>query len=469
MKMSSRRLRIKPVANVPVRRGKVNSENIRTGGAGENEEKEDLTKSKEEGTDTPSVEGNSLDINFSPCDGSEQNDIPHSVASSSSESVDLDLKDANEISAAGLFSADKTIKSQGSISDVEAEVAASDSTTSKNESLISGTTLVTDKRIPPGLVRKRMKPPVSIPAITRRPRELTKVLNDDKPECISSLVNGNKNIQEECAQQSTIRNENVSERSNVILSCSPKVDNDVPFAGGTGIGVGVPGITQIIHTGTAIRPQHDNSVNIPMQLDRKAEAPQSLPEPDLPAEGAGEGCSSLLLKSSSSQVNAFQRSRFVKPCPRILDPSICKLKFMGSSVNNNNESDDSRKTHSSDSFPLHNNFRKGMPEYGRPRLALQTPNVTDGIESHKQGSGASTSESEDESRRCLSDASTISPPVRKAIETSRGRFVRPAPRFIEASVRRNSIQSNASESEEELRKGTSTVTPCHKRQTDVTR
>jgi hypothetical protein len=69
----------------------------------------------------------------------------------------------------------------------------------------------------------------------------------------------------------------------------------------------------------------------------------------------------------------------------------------------------------------------------------------------------------------MSDESNLSPQIRKPIETSRGRFVRPTPRFMEASVRRNSMQSSASESEEEIKKGTIIATSPQKGQTDVTR
>jgi hypothetical protein len=465
--MASRRLRIKPVANVPIRRGKVNSENVRTGEAGENEEKEDVTKSEQEGSDTLSIGGNSLNINPSPCEGSEQNDIPLDVViASSSQSIDSCLKNVNEMSSASPHGTDETIKSQESVSVGEAEVAASELATCKNKSLILGTTPSSDK-VPPGLVRKRMKPPVSIPVVTRRPRELIKIVSDDKPESISSLVNCDRNIQEENVQQDVVTNENVSEGTSMIFPCYQKGNNELSSLVGKVIGLGVPGITQIIPTGTAIRPQHDSNVGVSRQIDGNGEAPQSLPEPDLPSEGAGGGgCSNVLLKPSSSQVNVVQRSRFIKPRPQILDPSIRKRKFVGSSMSNC-ETDDSVKAHSSDSFTFHNNSGKDMPEHGKPRPDWQTPNLTDRTESLKQGN-ASASESEDEARRCMSDASGISPPARKSVETSRGRFVRQTPRFIEASVRRHSMQSNASESEEEFWKRTSVATSPQKRHADLT-
>jgi hypothetical protein len=457
--MASRRLRLKPVANVPIRRGKNESENVMSGRGGENGEKEDLIKHKqEEASGARSVGGNSQDANYSPLEDNEQNNSPHSVA---------DFKEAAETSAASSHDTEETIKLQVSISGLEAEAAGSEPATIKSESCISGISPVSDKKVPPGLVRKRMKPPVIIPAATRRPRELSGVLNNDKLGSVSSAVNCNKNVQEECAQQHTVRNEDVSEMDSLILPCFSKGSNEVPLPSGKGIGVGVPGIARLIPTGTAIRPQYDRNIGV-STLDMKGEAPQSLPEPDLPSEGAGGGYSSVLPKPSTSQVNVVQRSRFIKPSPCILDPSIRKRKFMGNSTSNN-ESDDSLKMHGSDSLSYHNSSGKVMPEDGRLGPMWQTPDVADQTDSQKQGSGASASESEEEPRKCMSDASNVSPLIRKPIETSRGRFVRPTPRFMEASVRRNSIQSSASESEEEFRKGTSMATLPHKKQTDVTR
>lgn len=466
--MASRRLRIKPVANVPIRRGKNECENVKSGRASETGEKEDLIKQKQEdASDTRPVDGHSQDINCSPLEGSEQNNIPQSVADLCSQSVNPGFNDAAETSTAGPHDAEETIKSQVSISSVEAEAVGSESATTKCESFISGILPVSEKKVPPGLVRKRMKPPVSIHAVARRPRVSSEILNEDKLGSTSSVVNCNKNVQEDCTQQHTVRNEDVSERASLTLPCYPKENNEVSFSGGKGIGVGVPGVTQTIPTGTAIRPQYDRNIGV-STLDVNGEAPQSLPEPDLPSEGAGGGYSSVLLKPSASQVNVVQRSRFIKPSPCILDPSMRKRKFAGSSISDN-ESDDSRKIQSSDSLPYHNSSGKVMPEHDRPRPAWRIPNVTNRTESQKQGSEASASESEDESRKCMSDASNVSPLIRKPVETSRGRFVRPTPRFMEASVRRNSMQSSASESEEEFRKGTSMATSPHKRQTDVTR
>jgi hypothetical protein len=351
--------------------------------------------------------------------------VPHNVIASSSQRTDSCLEGISEMSSASLHGVGETLKSQESISVGEAEVIASESAVSKP--LMSGTTAISDK-VAPGLVRNRVKPPVTIPAVARRPRELNKIQTDNRPESISSLINCNRNIQEEDLQQSMVTNESVSERAS-IFPCYQKGNNEASFSGGNGIGVGIPGITQIIPTGTAIRPQHGSNIGVSTQLDGNGEASQSLPEPDLPSEGAGGGHSNVLQKPSFSQ-----RSRFIKPIPQILDPSIRKRKFMGSSTSNC-ESDDSSQAHSSE----------------------------------KQRNGASASESEDRSKRCISDANSISPPVRKSIETPRGRFVKQTPRFIEASVRRHSVQSNASETEEEFCKRTSLVTSPHKRHADLTR
>jgi hypothetical protein len=400
--MASRRFRIRPVANVPIRRGKVSTENTGSDVAGENVEKEDLTQSDQlETSNTPSVE-------------------------------------ENEVPTVGSHSTEETNKSQENISDVKAVMAVSNSVSSTNKS----------NEVPPGLVRKRMKPAVSVGAVTRRPRDSSVMLNDDK----AALVNCNRNNQEESAQQDTVRSENISESATMILPCFQKGSSEVPFCGVKDCGIGVPGITHIIPTGTAIRPQHDSNVGV-STLDVKGESPQSLPEPNLPSEGAGDGYSSVLLKPSS-HVNVIQSSR-------ILDPH----KF---AIDSASESDDSRKTHSSDSLPFCNNSEKVVPEHDRPRPARHCPSVNDKSEGQKQGSGAHISESEEELKSCMSDAITQSPSVRKTVETSRGRFARPAPRFSEASVRRSSTQSNASKSEE-FRKGTSIVTSPHKKQADLVR
>jgi hypothetical protein len=404
--MASRRFRIRPVANVPVRRGKVSTDNIGSDVAGENVEKEDLTQSEQlEISNTPSVQ-------------------------------------ENETPTVGLHSTEETNKLQESISDVKAVITASNSAPSINNSNKSN-------EVPPGLVRKRMKPAVSIAAVTRRPRESSVMLSD----CKATLVNCARNNQEEGAQQNTVRNENISEAATVILPCYQKGSSEVSFYGVKDGGIGVPGITRIIPTGTAIRPQHDSSVGV-TTLDLKGEAPQSLPEPNLPSEGAGGGYSSVVLKPPSPQVNVIQSS-----C------TLGSNKFMRDSVS---KSDDTRKTQSSDSLPFCNNSEGVVPENDRLQPAWHNRNVNDKIEGEKQGSGPRASESEDELKICMSDASTRSPSFRKTIEMSRGRFVRPAPRFSDASVRRGSTQGNACKSEE-FRKGTSIVISPHKKQADLVR
>lgn len=130
--MASRRLRIKPVANVPIRRGKNESENVKSGRASENGEKEDPIKQKQEdAADTRSVGGNSQDINYSPLESSEQDNVPHSVADLCSQNANPSSKDAAEALAAGPYDAEETIKSQVSISGVEAEAVGSESATTK--------------------------------------------------------------------------------------------------------------------------------------------------------------------------------------------------------------------------------------------------------------------------------------------------------------------------------------------------
>lgn len=382
---------------MPVRRGKVSTENTGSDVAGENVEKEDLTQSEQlEISNTPSVQ-------------------------------------ENETPTVSLHSTEETNKLQESISDVKAVMTASNSASSINNSNNSN-------EIPPGLVRKRMKPAVSIAAVTRRPRDSSVMLSDFK----ATIVNCTRRNQEEGAQQNTVRNGNVSEAATMILPYYQKGSSEVPFCGVKDGGIGVPGITQIIPTGTAIRPQHDSNVGV-STLEVKGDPPQSLPEPNLPSEGAGGGYSSVVLKPSSPQVNVIQSS--------------CVL---GS--HNVSKSDDSRKTESSDSLPFCNNSEGVVPEHDRPRSAWNNDNS----EGEKQGSGAHASETEDELKSCMSDASIRSTSVRKTIETSRGRFVRPAPRFNEASVRRGNTQSMACKSEE-FRKGTSIVTSPHKKQADLVR
>ena len=403
--MASRRFRIRPIANLPIRRGKVSTDNTGTCVSGDSAEKDDVTQIEQlEISNTPSVK-------------------------------------ENELPAVGVHSTEETIQPQESISE-KAVVTTNNSTSSINNSDKSN-------EVPPGLVRKRMKPVVSIPACTRRPREYSVMLNDGK----ASLVHCNRNNQEESFQQNTVRSENISEATNVILPSYQKGNSDVPVRGLKDAGIGIPGIIQIIPTGTAIRPQHDSNMDV-STLDGKGEAPQSLPEPNLPSEGAGGGYSSVLPKQSCPLVNVIQR-------PHSLDPH----KFVISSAG---ESDDSRQTHASDSLPFDNNSEKVVPEHDRPQCAWHIPNVNYKHEGQKQVSGSHTSESEDDLKSCVSDTSTLSSSVRKCIETSRGRFVRPAPRFSEASVRRTNIQSNASKSEE-FKKGTSTASSPHKKQADLVR
>lgn len=404
--MASRRCRIRPVANVPVRRGKVSTETTGSDVAGENVEKEDLMQSEQlEVSNTPSVR-------------------------------------ENETPTVGLHSTEETNKLQESISDVKAIMTASNSASGMSNSTNSN-------EIPPGLVRKRMKPAVSIAAVTRRPKDSSVTLSDFK----ATFVNCKKRNQEEGAQQNTVRNGNITEAATMILPCYQKGNSEVPFCGVKDGGVGVPGITQIIPTGTAIRPQHDSNASV-SALEVKGDPPQSLPEPNLPSEGAGGGYSSVVLKPSSPQVNVIQSS--------------CILGSHKFVINSASKSDDSGKTQSSDSLPFCNNSEGVVPEHDRLQSAWHMRNVNDKSASEKQGSGARTSETEDELKSCMSDASIRSPSVRKTIETSRGRFVRPAPRFSEASVRRGSTQSIACKSEE-FRKGTSIAPSPHKKQADLVR
>lgn len=391
---------------MPLRRGKVSTENTGRDVAGENVEQEDLTQLEQlEISNTPSVQ-------------------------------------ENETPTVGLLSTEEANKLQESISDVKVVMTASNSASTINNSTNSN-------EIPPGLVRKRTKPTVSIAAITRRPRDSSVVLSDFK----ATFVNCNRRSQEEGAQQNTVRNGNISEAATQILPCYQKGSSEVPFCGVKDSGIGVPGITQIIPTGTAIRPQHDSSVGV-STLEVKGDPPQSLPEPNLPSEGAGGGYSSVVLKPSSPQVNVIQSSCILGSHKFVID-SVSK-------------SDDSRKTQSSDSLPFCNNSEGFVPQLDRPQPAWRIPNVNDKSKGEKQGSGTCTSETEDELKSCMSDASIQSPSVRKTIETSRGRFVRPAPRFSEASVRRGSTQSMACKSEE-FRKGTSIVPSPHKKQADMVR
>ena len=404
--MASRRCRIRPVANVPVRRGKVSTENTGSDVAGENVGKENLTQSEQlEISNTPSMQ-------------------------------------ENERPTVGLHSKEETNKLQESISDVKAVMTASNSASSINNSTNSN-------EIPPGLVRKRMKPAVSVAAVTRRPRDSSVMLSDFK----ATFFNCNRRNQEEGAQQNTVNNGNISEAATVILPCYQTGSSEVPFCGVKDGGIGVPGITQVIPTGTAIRPQHDSSVGV-STLEVKGDPLQSLPEPNLPSEGAGGGYSSVVLKPTSPQVNVIQSSCILGSHNFVID-SVTK-------------SDDSRKTQPSDSAPFCNNSEGVVPECDRPQTAWHITNVNDKSEGEKQGCDTLTSETEDELKSCVSDASIRSSSVRKTIETSRGRFVRPAPRFSEASVRRGSTQSIACKSEE-FRKGTSIVTSPHKKQADLVR
>ncbi|XP_069681897.1 nucleolar protein dao-5 [Periplaneta americana] len=439
--MASRRLRIKPVANVPIRRGKVNAESTGSENNGEAKAKQ------EEGI--LSTEEKSNSNNISPLPSEEGNNISTSTATSS-DSLHSDPNNSDKISTKTVPQiADEVVKTQENNAVGSADLVTSDLSASENVSLPSAITPRPLSRVPPGLTRKRMKPAVSISAVSRRPRELNRTVNDK-----SSQGSSNENAQS--AQQNIIAGDNVSEKISVIPPSSSKEDSNGPSTCGKDIGVGIPGITQIIPTGTAIRPQHDINISAVAHFDGKGEAPQSLPEPDLPSEGAGGGGSRSL--SKPCQVNAIPRSRFIRPSPRIVDANKRNRKLSGLGVSNSISESDQQKKQSSDA---------SVPGRVTPEAAKLKQSCLG--ENSKQSSSAS--ESEDEFKKSLSDASTVSPPFKRNTDTTRGRFARPTPRLVEASARRNSLQGSASESDDEARKATSTattITPLHRRQQDLT-
>lgn len=427
--MASRRLRIKPIANVPLRRGKVNTENERSDTAnGEDTNKLTLLEPK-------------LEISSQPNEFSASLDKAEIKQSTSSEEVVLtsnlshpNVDDTINTSTLNLDVAVTTGKASSLVAVKEEYGFMSESC----KDAISNTTAVPSKKIPPGLVRKRVKPAVSISAVSRRPKELNKISNDEK-ESGSSLT------QIDVLQDQDER-KIINEKSHVVSPGSQKADKEFSVIGNKDIGAGIPGITQIIPTGTAIRPQHDNVIGSSTLVVGKGEAPQSVGEPDLPSEGAGSG-DSIPLKPTDSKVHVNQRSRFIKPTPRIVS-GIRVFHKPG-------ENDESKKPTFSDPVPPHDVNELIIPEHG--------------LSESKQI--VSADESDDESRKSMSEASTITPPAKKSLEISRPRFVKPTPRFLEASARRNSIQSSASESEDESRRSihsaASTITPPNKKQADL--
>ena len=410
--MASRRLRIKPIANVPVRRGKVNIENERSETtAVANTSSFELKEPKTEIASQPE----------------------ELVINSDNVEAKQNTSTNDEAISSNLLNADVLVSHTTSLNpDTRVLVEANNLSENDKDATSTITSVPNKKGVPPGLARKRVKPAVSILAASRRPRDLNKTSNDKIKECPPQNDSGNR-IKE---------GNDTSEESQIVSPNSQKFDKEFLFAGNKGIGVGIPGITQLIPTGTAIRLQHDNVTGSTLPVVGKEEALQSVCEPDLPSEGASRE-NSISFKPSS-EVDIKPRPKFIKPTSQVI-PGIRALQKSDNPV---------QKSSSPDLTLLCNT--------GVPKSKLSES---------RQGYTASAGESDDDSGKSLSEASTISP-VRKSLDVSRPRFVKPTPRYIEASARRNSIQSSASESEDESRRSLSiatTITPPNKRQADFKR
>ncbi|PSN53895.1 hypothetical protein C0J52_02440 [Blattella germanica] len=433
--MASRRFRIKAVANVPIRRGKLNNDIERSDTSNLNNEitpiaelRKEITAVNESNEPEPSED---LELN-------ETNQNENSNESTStSENLQLDAKnDGDELET--LTSRSNKTRTLDNSDFVPIKVKDNLSVDTSIAPVLS-TNVASKSSIPPGLVRKRMKPAVSIAAVNRRPRELNNSIHDNAtPSNISTQKYSGQNSDIEISQNHDKRNDSFSEKPRIMSPSCQKTDKDVSSRD---IGAGIPGISQIIPTGTAIRPQDVSSSSTP--IVGKGEAPQSLPEPDLPSEGAGGG-DSVLSKPVPPLIPILQRSRFAKPAPRIVGGVRA---FRTGASGSDNESQKS------------SNSEAALPQNTEQEQI--TDNKCDNV---------SASESDDESRRSISDVSTVTPPMRKLTDTSRARFSKPTPNFIEASARRNSVQGSASESEDESRRCisiASTVTPPSRRHADL--
>ena len=66
--MASRRFRIRPIANLPIRRGKVSTDNTGTCVSGDSAEKDDVTQIEQlEISNTPSVKENEISYDTGKC------------------------------------------------------------------------------------------------------------------------------------------------------------------------------------------------------------------------------------------------------------------------------------------------------------------------------------------------------------------------------------------------------------------
>nr|CAD7432996.1 unnamed protein product [Timema monikensis] len=238
--------------------------------------------------------------------------------------------------------------------------------------------------------RKRVKPTVSISNISRKAKEIILVTDEVLPEPNAFMSNHETTSTSSNCHLTAIEESPITDKSKYI----GLTQVDVTLPSDKDIGVGMPTIIQTIPTGTAIRPNESNcpsnEFSAPGLLHTNGEAPQTLPEADLPSEGAGGSSRGGLAMDPPCLPNIVpcpsntpHRTKFARPTPRIPDKTSRRRGHSSAS-----ESDDDSKR------PFINSGTSTI----RSKFARPSPKVGDAT-SRRTGNHGSASESDDESRR----------------------------------------------------------------------
>ncbi|CAG2055226.1 unnamed protein product [Timema podura] len=433
--MAARRCRIKAVANLPIRRD-------RGGGTDEHSLHKDIKEKSNEQNKT--VEGNPTTSKDETSKENNSNIVSLKVNSPKnvifnhpSNEPTINVNNAltrptsEELSQSNIS---VVISPQTNGNDHEKQQDF-ETSTSKVKAIVSETKSTeqdsVSSKLPIKFVgRKRVKPAVSISNISRKAKEIIVVTDEVLPEPNAFRLNHETSSTSSSCHLTAMEESPITDKSKYNISLS-QVDVTLPLD--KDIGVGMPTIIQTIPTGTAIRPNESNcpsyEFSAPGLLHTNGEAPQTLPEADLPSEGAGGSTGGLAMDPPClpnivpCPSNTPHRSKFARPTPRIPDKTSRRRGHSSAS-----ESDDDSKR------PFINSGTSTI----RSKFARPSPKVGDAT-SRRTGNHGSASESDDESRR---PSLSKSPALTSVLPMSS--------RIITKTMNGTAKQGSASESEDDV-------------------
>nr|CAD7458793.1 unnamed protein product [Timema tahoe] len=432
--MAARRCRIKAVANLPIRRD-------RGGGIDEHSLQKEIKEKSNEQNKT--VEGNpttskdeTLKENNSNIVSLKVNSPKNVIFNHPSNEHTINVNNAltrpisEELSQSNIS---VVISPQTNGNDHEKQDF--ETSTSKVKAIVSETKSTeqdsVSSKLPIKFVgRKRVKPAVSISNISRKAKEIIVVTDEVLPEPNALRSNHEPSSTSSSCHLTAMEESPITDKSKYNISLS-QVDVTLPLD--KDIGVGMPTIIQTIPTGTAMRPNESNcpsnEFSAPGLLHTNGEAPQTLPEADLPSEGAGGSTGGLAMDPPClpnivpCPSNTPHRSKFARPTPRIPDKTSRRRGHSSAS-----ESDDDSKRP----------FINSGTTTTRSKFARLSPKVGDAT-SRRTGNHGSASESDDESRR---PSLSKSPALTSVLPISS--------RIITKTMNGTAKQGSASESEDDV-------------------